>query len=163
GEVEVAEEVAVHGEERPLAEQGKRQGNSAGGFERFGFARVADRDAEAASIAERGFDHMTEVRVIDHDLANARARERLDPPDDQIAVLAVPKGKAREDSQHLELALGSHPLEIPIEIGEITADRQPLGAGLLPIADRPIDDAFLAPSDVGVAQERYEVVGDRAV
>src|SRR5439155_25776498 len=66
----------------------------------------------------------------------------------QIAVLAVPKGKAREDSQHLELALGSHPLEIPIEIGEITADRQPLGAGLLPIADRPIDDAFLAPSDV---------------
>src|SRR5947207_1221887 len=81
----------------------------------------------------------------------------------QIAVLAVPKGKAREDSQHLELALGSHPLEIPIEIGEITADRQPLGAGLLPIADRPIDDAFLAPSDVGVAQERYEVVGDRAV
>src|SRR5205809_2695607 len=81
----------------------------------------------------------------------------------QIAVLAVPKGKAREDPQHLELSLGSHPLEIPIEIGEIAADRQPLGAGLLPIADRPIDDAFLVPSDVGVAQERDEIVGDRAV
>ncbi len=73
------------------------------------------------------------------------------------------KGKAREDPQHLELPLGSHPLEIPIEIGEIAADWQPLGAGLLPIADRPIDDAFLVPSDVGVAQERDEIVGDRAV
>src|SRR5205809_253760 len=81
----------------------------------------------------------------------------------QITVLAVPKRKAREDPQHLELPLGSHPLEIPIEIREITGDRQPPGPGPLPVADRPIDDAFLVPSDVGVAQKRGEIVGDRAV
>src|SRR5712691_13044059 len=83
GEVEVAEEVAVDDEERPTAEQGKRLCDSARGFERLGFVRVANRDAEAASIAERGFDHVTEMRVIDHDIANARARERLDRPGDQ--------------------------------------------------------------------------------
>src|SRR5712691_1008885 len=83
GEVEVAEEVAVDDEEGPVAEQGQRLGNSPRGFERLGFVRVADCDAEAASIAERSFDHVTEMRVIDHDLANARARERLDRPGDQ--------------------------------------------------------------------------------
>src|SRR5207247_1942267 len=33
----------------------------------------------------------------------------------QIAALAVPKGKTREDPQHLELPLGSHPLELPAD------------------------------------------------
>src|SRR5881396_68112 len=240
-EVEVAEEVAVDDEEGFIAEQGERLGDSPGGFERLGFARVADCDAEAASIAKRSFDHVAEMRVIDDDLANTRARERLDRPDDQrlashfekhlgdrvgegphafapprgknhglhrskservanalflplelleqapepgklaitlarapqvahhkrlvlqIAVLAVAKGEARENPQHLELPLGSHPLEIPIEIREITGDGQPLAPRLLPIADRPIDDAFLLPGEVGVAQERDEIIGDRAV
>src|SRR6266481_5554943 len=225
GEVEVAEEVAVDDDEGPIAEQGQRLGNSPRGFEGLGFARVADRDAGAASIAERGFNHATEMRVIDHDIANARARERLDRPGDQrlaahfekhlgdrvaegphafaapcgknhrfrhskservanalvlglerleqtpergklaitpagapqvthherlvfqIAALAVPKGKTREDPQHLELPLGSHPLEIPVEIREIAGYRQPPGSGPLPVTDRPIDDAFLVPSD----------------
>src|SRR5436309_2740302 len=209
-EVEVAEEVAVDDEERSIAEQGKRLRDSARGFQRLGFARVADRDAEAVSIAKRSFDHVAEMCVIDDDLANTRARECLDRPDDQrlaahfekylgdrvgegphafapscgkdhglhrskservanalflpfevldqapepgklaitlarapqvahherlvfqITVLAVPKRKAREDPQHLELPLGSHPLEIPIEIREITGDRQPPGPGPLP-------------------------------
>src|SRR6266513_2980299 len=61
----------------------------------------------------------------------------------QIAVLAVPKRKAREDPQHLELPLGTHPLEIPVEISEIAGDRQPLAPRLLPITDRPVDDTFL--------------------
>src|SRR5213592_100855 len=81
----------------------------------------------------------------------------------QITVLTVPRGKARENPQHLELPLGSHPFEIPIEIREITGDGQPLAPRLLPIADRPIDDAFLLPGEVGVAQERDEIIGDRAV
>src|SRR5882762_8344458 len=228
GEVEVAEEIAVDDEERLIAEQWKSLCNSARGLERLGFARVADRDAGAASIAERGFDHVAEMRVIDHDLANSRARDRLDQPGDQrfaphfeehlgdrvgegphalaasrgkyhcfhhskservanalflglelleqtperrelaitlarapqvphherlvlqIAVLAVPKGKAREDPQHLEMPLGSHTLEIPVEIREIAGDRQPRGPGPFPITDRPVDDAFLVPSNVGV-------------
>src|SRR5438128_11796184 len=53
GEVEVAEQIAVDDEERLIAEQWKSLCNSARGFERLGFARVADRDAGAASIAER--------------------------------------------------------------------------------------------------------------
>src|SRR6266704_1042970 len=240
-EIEVAEEVAVDDEERSIAEQGKRLRDSARGFQRLGFARVADRDAEAVSIAKRSFDHVAEMCVIDHDLANARARERLDRPGDQrlaahfekhlgdrvgegphalaaprgkyhgfhrseseriadalflplelleqapergklaitlarapqvahyerlvfqIAVLSVPKRETREDPQHLELPLGSHPLEIPVEIGEIAGNRQASGPGLLPIADRPIDDASLVPGDVGVAQEGDEIVSDRTV
>src|SRR5260221_101453 len=94
GEVEVAEEVAVDDKEGPVAEQVKRLCDSPRGFERLGLARVADGDAEAASIAERGFDHVAEMRVVDHDLANARAREGLDQPDDQglAAHLEEPLG-----------------------------------------------------------------------
>src|SRR6266496_241398 len=212
GEVEIAEEVAVDDKEGTIAEQMKRLCDSPRGFERLGLARVADRDAEASSVAQRGFDHVAEMCVVDHDLADAGARERLDRPDDQglaahfeehlgdrvgqgphafaaprgkyhgfhhsrservanalflrlelpeqapergklaitrarapqvthherlvlqIAVLAVPKGKTRENPQHLELPLGSHPLETPVEIREISGDRQALGPGLLPIA-----------------------------
>ncbi len=101
GEVEVAEEVAVHREERPIAEQGKRLCNSPRGFERLGFARVADRDTEAASIAERSFDHMTKMRVVDHDLADTRAREGLDQPDDQ--------GLAAHLEEHLRNRVGEGP------------------------------------------------------
>src|SRR6266496_2650808 len=36
-------------------------------------------------------------------------------------------------------------------------------ARLLPVTHGPVDDAFLFPGDVGVAQERGEIVGDRAV
>src|SRR6266850_353693 len=81
----------------------------------------------------------------------------------QIAVLAVPKGKTREYSQHLELPLDPHPLEIPVEIREIAGDRELCCPGFLPVADRPIDDAFLVPGDVRVAQERDQIVGDRTV
>src|SRR6266446_9689900 len=52
GEVEIAEDVAVDGDERTLAQKRQRLGDSAGGFKRLGLARVADRDAEAAPIAE---------------------------------------------------------------------------------------------------------------
>src|SRR5260221_5918712 len=101
GEVDVAEEVAVHREEGPIAEQGKRLCDSPRGLERLGFARIADRDAEAASIAERRFDHMTKMSVVDHDLANARARECLDQPDDQ--------GLAAHFEEHLWDRVGEGP------------------------------------------------------
>src|SRR5258706_14342309 len=101
GEVEVAEEVAVHREEAPIAEQGKRLCDSPRGFERFGFARIADRDAEAASVAERSFDHVTKMRVVDHDLADTRARERLDQPDVQ--------GLAAHFQKHLGDRVGEGP------------------------------------------------------
>src|SRR2546425_12216666 len=80
GEVEVAEEVAVDDEEGSIAKEGKRLRDTPRGLERLGFARVADRDAEAASIPERGFDHVAEMRGIDRDLADPRARGRLGQP-----------------------------------------------------------------------------------
>src|SRR5437762_5671416 len=82
-EVEVAKEVAVDDEEGFIAEQGKRPGDSPRSFERLGFARVADRDAEAASIAKRSFDHAAEMRVIDDDVASTWGRERLVRPEAQ--------------------------------------------------------------------------------
>src|SRR5882672_5064152 len=81
----------------------------------------------------------------------------------QITVLAVPDRKARKDSQHFQLPLDPHPLEIAIKVREIRSDRQARVPRLLPVPDRPVDDALLLPGDVGVAQERDEVVGDRSV
>src|SRR6266851_7754100 len=241
GEVEIAEDVAVDGDERFGAQKRQRLDDSAGGFERLGLARVADRDAQGAPVAESGLDQVAEMRVIDYDLADTRPRERLDQPGDQslaphfdqrlrhrvgeglharaaprgqdhrfhyskservaeafffrvelieqvrercelsvapagapqiahherlilqIAVLAVPVEEPGEDSQHLELALRSHPLEIPVEVGKISGHRQAGLARLLPVTHGPVDDAFLFPGDVGVAQERGEIIGDRAV
>src|SRR6266496_2525075 len=54
GEVEIAEDVAVDGDERFGAQKRQRLDDSAGGFERLGFARVADRDAQGTPIAESG-------------------------------------------------------------------------------------------------------------
>ena len=43
------------------------------------------------------------------------------------------------------------------------ADRQAGAARALPVAHRPVDLPLLVPRDVRVAQQRHEVVGDRAV
>src|SRR2546429_2459321 len=80
GEVEVAEEVAVDDEEGLIAEQGKRQGNSAGGFERLGFARVADFDARTAAGAPRPLGPWAEVRGGGYDLPDGPPRERPGRP-----------------------------------------------------------------------------------
>src|SRR5712664_1428887 len=54
GEVDVAEEVAVHREEGPIAEQGKRLCDSPRGFERLGFARIAERASSSINQTIRG-------------------------------------------------------------------------------------------------------------
>src|SRR5687768_1628117 len=78
----------------------------------------------------------------------------------EIAGLAVAEMDAREDAQHLEVALQPHPFEITVERGEIGIDRQPRPPGLLPVARAPVDDALLLPAQERVAQERDDVVAD---
>src|SRR5882672_1299307 len=81
----------------------------------------------------------------------------------QVAVLAVPEREPREDPEHFQLALSSHPFEIAVEVGEVRGHRQLRGPGFLPVAHRPVDDLLLLPGDVGVAQQRDEVVGDGTI
>src|SRR5262249_12672047 len=81
----------------------------------------------------------------------------------EVAVLAVPNREPREYSQHFKLALGTHPFEVAVEIGEVRGDRKPRAPRLLPVPDRPVDDALLFPGDVRVPQQGHEVVSDRSV
>ena len=80
----------------------------------------------------------------------------------QVAVLAVAVGQAREDAQHLQVALQAHPLEVAPEQAEVLLHRHAGLARALPVARGPVDlDGFI-PLDVGVAQQRDHVVGHRA-
>src|SRR5690349_14787836 len=65
----------------------------------------------------------------------------------QVAVLSVPEGEPRKDSQHLELPLDPHPLEVPVKLGKISGDRKFRAPRLLPVSDCPVDDALLLPGD----------------
>src|SRR5882672_432239 len=65
----------------------------------------------------------------------------------QVAVLAVPERKAREDAQHLQLPLDSHPFEIAVEIGELPGDGKARTPRLFPVPDRPIDHALFFPGN----------------
>eukprot|EP01022_Parablepharisma_sp_SALTPOND_P033110 TRINITY_DN881_c1_g1_i15.p1 TRINITY_DN881_c1_g1~~TRINITY_DN881_c1_g1_i15.p1 ORF type:complete len:1351 (-),score=485.80 TRINITY_DN881_c1_g1_i15:36729-40781(-) len=81
----------------------------------------------------------------------------------QVAVLAIAMPQAGEDAQHLEVALQAHPLEVAVEGIDVGRDRQAGAAGLFPVADGPVQHHFLVPLDVGVAQQRDQVIGDGAV
>jgi hypothetical protein len=69
----------------------------------------------------------------------------------EVAGLAVAVIQARENAEHLQLALHAHPFEIPPECGEIGAHRQAALARALPIADSPVDLPLLVPRDIGIA------------
>ena len=61
------------------------------------------------------------------------------------------------------MALQSHPLGVAPQLGEIGGDRKRCAPRLLPVADRPVEDAFLVPADEGVAKKGCHVVGDGPV
>ena len=83
GKVVVAEDVAVHHQEERVAEQRQCAADAAGGLQRLGFGRVADRHAEQLAVAERAFDHLAEVGVVDHQFGEAGGAQPFDVPDDQ--------------------------------------------------------------------------------
>src|SRR5574343_1924415 len=80
-----------------------------------------------------------------------------------VLVLADAVLEAAEDAEHLEVALQAHQFVLAPEGAEVLAHRQAGGAGLFPVADDPVDFLFLVPGNESVAEERDEVVGDRAV
>jgi len=57
--------------------------DAAGGLERGGLGRVADVQTKGAAVAERGFDHLAEVRVVDDDLVDAGGRQPAQMMNDQ--------------------------------------------------------------------------------
>src|SRR5260221_9304088 len=81
----------------------------------------------------------------------------------EVIRLSIPIAQPREDSQHLEVALHAHPLDVLPEIGEVGAHRESRAAGLLPVTDRSIEDLLFLPADERVAIEAGDVVADRTV
>ena len=79
----------------------------------------------------------------------------------KVLGLAVAVVDAREDAEHLEMALQPHPLEGAPELGEVRRHRKPGAPGLFPIARRAVEHALLVPADERVAHQRNHVVGDR--
>ena len=75
-----------------------------------------------------------------------------------VGRLGIAMLEAREDAEHLEMALQPHPLERAPELAEVAVDRQPGLARHLPVAHRPVDLLLLVPGDEGVAQQRGDVV-----
>src|SRR5215470_4516543 len=69
----------------------------------------------------------------------------------QVSILAVAVPQPREDSEHLELALHAHPLELTPERREIGGDRQAGITRVLPVSRGPVELPFLIPLDVCVA------------
>ena len=79
----VAEDIAVDHEEGCFPEQGQRLPYSARGLERLRLSRIADRYPETAAIAQRLFDHPSEVCVVDDQLAEARRTQSFYMPHDE--------------------------------------------------------------------------------
>ena len=71
--------------------------------------------------------------------------------------------QAGEDAEHLDVALHAHPLEVAVEVGELRTHGQAELLSGFPVADQHVEDEVLVPADVGVLEQRHQVVGDRAV
>ena len=75
--------IGIDCRERRDPEQRQRVGDAAGGFQRLRFARIRDTDAEARAVAQRLLDLRAEMRMIDHDLPDARRGKFFNVPDNQ--------------------------------------------------------------------------------
>src|SRR5512138_650090 len=80
----------------------------------------------------------------------------------EILRLAVAVVDAREDAEHLEVALQAHPFERAPELAEVGVDRETGALRLLPVAHGPVEHALLFPAHERVAHERDHVVSDGA-
>ena len=109
--IPIAPDVAVdHQEGLVVPEQGQRVGDAAGGFQcALRFGRIGDRQAPARAVTQRRFDLQTEMRVVDHHLAQAGPRQALQMPDDQRFAAHRQEGLGREIGQrpHALAAPGS--------------------------------------------------------
>src|SRR5438132_1406279 len=71
----------------------------------------------------------------------------------EVFRLAVAVVDAREDAEHLEMALQPHPFQRAPEFAEVARDRQVRTLRLFPVARAPVEHALLVPADEGIAQQ----------
>ncbi len=83
GEIIFAINIAIDHQNRAGAEQRQGLRDAARGFQRFALARIANRNAERAAVAEHGLDLSAEMRVVDHELGDSRPRQPFDGPSDE--------------------------------------------------------------------------------
>lgn len=81
--VQVRPDIAVDYEERPGVEQRQRPEDAATGLQRLPFRRIADLGTPARAIAQRSFNAMAKMSVIDNDVAKTGGGQTLDMVDDQ--------------------------------------------------------------------------------
>src|SRR6266852_9365329 len=99
---------------------------------------LVEQSRERSELAIAGRDR---ARVADE------ARRVL-----EILRLAVAVADAREDAEHLAMALQPHPLQRAPELREVRHDRQCRALRLFPVAHAPVEHPFLVPADESVAQ-----------
>jgi hypothetical protein len=84
GKIQIGENVAVDGDERFRAKQGQGAQHAAAGVQRLrAFVRIGDAQIPARANNERLRKLLSQVRGIDHDVANASACEGVQMPFDQ--------------------------------------------------------------------------------
>src|ERR1700674_5986763 len=81
----------------------------------------------------------------------------------EIARLAIPVVKARENTQHFEVALHAHPFPVAIKNGEIGVDRQIGATSPVPISPHPIEHALFLPTEECILEQGEDIIGDRTI
>jgi hypothetical protein len=77
-EVDVDDDLAIHHQERRVAEQRQGAADAATGAEQVRFARVHDVCAQRRAVAELALDHLAVVEQVHHDVAHAVADQVRD-------------------------------------------------------------------------------------
>ena len=60
------------------------------------------------------------------------------------------------------MPLQTHPLKITIKLGKVGVDGQACLARLLPVTHQPVYLLFFLPLNIGISEQRYRIVSDRA-
>src|SRR5690606_34564972 len=131
-------------------------------------ARIIARKGDSEGVADTGSIRLDTVDQAgqpgERPVAGHRATQVAEHPRHvvEVAMLAVTMRQAREDAEHLQLALHAHPFVVAVEVAEVAGHGQPGRPGGFPVAHHPVDLAILGPVDVGIAKQRNEVIGDGA-
>src|SRR5262245_11132870 len=102
----VGVQIGVDDEERRAPEERERVCDATRGLERLALGRIADADAEPRAVAEGGFDHGAEMRMVDNELGVALGNQTVDEPGDERS--------AADREQRLRRRVGewAHPLTL---------------------------------------------------
>ncbi|MNN41484.1 hypothetical protein D3C81_1556050 [compost metagenome] len=82
-EIEVGPDVAIDHQERLVTQQRQGPEDTAAGFQRLAFRRIADGQAKARTIPEMRLDLRAEPGMVDHQLAKPRCHQGIEVELDQ--------------------------------------------------------------------------------